>query len=138
MRIYELFHSIVNKFVPMEETTKLELQSGALQWYNKNKDDLAIIEAENIQALKYNDEHRNDEDFQPRQLRIPTMKNKIFQLLEQWWLRYLIALLFIFLVPKVKAFINGEPGQTDDDDDDDDDGGLSEFMAYQRFKKSMK
>lgn len=139
MRIYQLFHAIVDKFVPMEEQSKLELQSGALAWYNQHKDNLAVIAAKNKEAAEYNEAHKNDPDFIPKPIVKPAMKDKIFELLEQWWVRYLIAIAFIFIVPKVKAIINGEGSAPGDDDEEDDEGDdFEEYMKYRRFKKSMQ
>ena len=139
MRIYELFHAIVDKFVPMDQNTKLELQAGALTWYNKQRESQAILDAKNKEIVARNDAGRDKEGFEPEALLKPTMKDKIFQLLEQWWVRYIIAIAFIFIVPKVKAIINGETSGGDDDDDEEDDGDdFAAFMQYRRFKKSMK
>ena len=64
------------------------------------------------------------------------IQHKAIDIMEQWWVRYLIAIAFIFIVPKVKAIINGEVnGGGDDDEEEDND--FKDFSQYLKFKRSM-
>lgn len=130
MRIYQLFHEIVIKFVPLSDTDSLELQSAALEWYAKQRNEIPIIEAQIKTALEHNS---NPENIDKKNfVNVPKLqlKHQIFKLLESWWMRYLIAIAFIFLVPKVKSIINGESSKEEPKYDE-----VSEFEEYMKFKR---
>lgn len=135
MKIYQLLHAIVEKFVPMDESTKVSLQSEAITWYGGIDGERKAILQHNIDVEKYNTDHANDKDFEPKDRKPLQLKHKVVGALELWYVRYLIAISFVYLVPKIKSYINGEDKTVDEDEDDDDDD-FRQFMEYRRFKQS--
>lgn len=115
----------------------MELQQGAVNWYNQQTTEIPIIEAFNKEAAEKNDAARlpdgtYPENFVPLPLKSFKLKHKVFKVLESWWMRYLIAIAFIFIVPKIKAIINGENKEPDEEDETNE---FEEFMEFQRFKR---
>lgn len=133
MRIYQLFHTIIDRFVPMDEGSKNELQVEAAKHYMQIKTESDLIVLENQKNIDWNN---SNPDEPPKPVKSLTLKHKAIVFLELWWVRYLIAASFVFLVPKIKQIINGEFGN-DDDGEDDGLNEFEEFKNFQRFKKSM-
>lgn len=133
MRIYQLFHTIIDRFVPMDEGSKNELQLEASKHYMLIKNESDLITLENQKNIDWNNANPN-EDRKP--VKALAVKHKAIQFLELWWVRYLIAASFVFLVPKIKQIINGEFGE-DGGDQDDGMNEFEEFKNFQRYKKSM-
>jgi len=56
-----------------------------------------------------------------------------------WYMRYLIAIAFIYLVPLIKAYISGETRKggkdLEDEEEEEDDSEL--FKQFIKFKRSM-
>lgn len=142
MKIYMLFHTLVDKFVPMSEDEKLNLQAGALKWYDEQLDKAKIIRSKNSEAAEYNAAHASDPDFSPKAPIRLSWKEKLFETMDSWWFRYLIAMAFIFLVPKLKAIINGETSSDsqfeDEEDHDDDEISMEDFVAFKRYMKQRR
>jgi hypothetical protein len=133
MRIYQLFHTIIDRFVPMDEGSKNELQVEASKHYMLIRNEAELISLENQKNVDWN--AANPEET-PKPLRALSLKHKAIIFLELWWVRYLIAASFVFLVPKIKQIINGEFGR-EDDGEDDSMNEFEEFKNFQRYKKSM-
>lgn len=133
MRIYQLLQALVEKFVPMDAQSNNELSVDAVNFYNAIKEERLLIIKENQLAIEQNLKHVNDKDFTPIAIRVPSLKHKIVGYLEQWWVRYIIAILFIYLVPAISRFISG--GNDDGEEYEDDD--MKNYMEFKRFKKSM-
>lgn len=134
MRIYELLHALVDKFVPMDEVTKSQLRNDAMSFYSKVVDEKLRIEGQIKEALQWNnnEELKKEKDFKPMSVPTLSLKHKVTGMFEQWYMRYLFAILFVVLVPKIKDFMNGEKDEPDDDDGD------SEFEQYMNFKRMQK
>lgn len=134
MKIYQLFHKLVELFVPLNETEKLELQTGAIKWYDEQTSTKAIREAKNAEIIAENEAFANEPDYMPKPTLKPTIKEKAFELFEIWWFRYIIAIAFIFLVPYLKRIINDEGATVQDDDDISDEEAFEQYLAFKRFK----
>lgn len=143
MRIYQLLHELVARFTPMDDTTKLDLQTGAVSMYDKLKleainlgDEIKRIEAVNAENAKYNETLAEDSADKIPMKPIPklTIKHKAVQLCESVYMRYLFAILFIYLVPKIKQFMNGETSGEEVEEDDE----FNEYKDFMRFKKMMR
>lgn len=134
MRIYQLFHAVIDRFVPMDDVAKNELQIEAAKAYGAIKADGDRIVTTNQQNINWNMENPDAE--QPKPVEALSVKHRVIQFLEQWWIRYIIAASFVFIVPRIKKIINGEP---DDDDGDDvgDSNMFEEFQEFQRLKNRM-
>ena len=134
MRIYELFHELINKFVPMDDMTKNSLKNDAGNFYTKAVKEAEDITMHNETAKLYNEAHKDKENFTPEPMKTMPLKAKIIGFCESWYMRYLFAALFVLLVPKIKAYLNGDPNPEDDEDDSQDD--MAEFLEWKRFKAS--
>ncbi|MFD2921328.1 hypothetical protein ACFS6H_16495 [Terrimonas rubra] len=137
MKIYQLGHELVAKFTPMDPATQNELQAGAINWYNEQMQQIAHIRVQNEAITKENNENIDNPDYVPKPLLKENIKHKIFKVLDSWWMRYLIAFSYILLVPKLKAIINGETSEKPVDEDDDEVSDYEAFQQFKRFKKSM-
>ncbi|MFT3945942.1 MAG: hypothetical protein QM763_03120 [Agriterribacter sp.] len=133
MRIYQLFHTIIDRFVPMDETSKNELQLEAAKDYTSIKLDAERIVKLNQETIEYN---ALNPDKQKPLLRL-TSKHKVIQVLELWYVRYIIAASYVVLVRQVKDFMNGKPDEDEEKDDNDDGNVFEEFKNFMRFKKQM-
>ncbi|MEO8933122.1 MAG: hypothetical protein ABI295_02355 [Xanthomarina sp.] len=119
MKIFELFHGLIEKFVPMDKTTTSELQTEAIIFYNTALDEAKELEKKNLEIHAYNLAHQSDEEFQPKRLLTLSLKSRIIGILNAWYVRYIIAILFIYLVPKIKNYMNASMLMSDRDDNDD-------------------
>lgn len=135
MRIYQLFHTIIDRFVPMDETSKNELQLEAAKDYTSVKLDAERIVKTNQETIEYN---ALNPDKQKPLVRL-TAKHKVIQILELWYVRYIIAASYVVLVRHVKDFMNAKPDDDDAEEKDDDDSAATfeEFKNFMRFKKQM-
>lgn len=135
MRIHQLFHDLTTKYVPMDETSKSELHLDSINFYNALVEERKAIIKDNQLAIDYNNLHQNDTDFVPRAVRPLLLKHKIVSFLELWFMRYIFALLFIYFVPKIQRYINGETDddfETEDDFQDDDEKQYQDFLNFKR------
>lgn len=137
MRIYQLFHAIIEKFVPMDDKSKLELQNGAVTSYDKIKVESENIKEQIVKAQEYNEKNKKKiEAGEMEKMPSPQLKlkHKAIDLLEQWWIRYIIATAFIFIVPYVKNWINGEMHRMEDGPGE----GADDFQAFLEFRRYQK
>lgn len=134
MKIYQLLDALFSKFVPMSEHDKLELQSGAMDWYNKQLDKAVIREQKNKEIIEENEAFMDDADYKPKPTLKPTLSENIFKHLDAWYSRYLFAAAFIFLVPLIKSFINGEFFGSEDSEPESD-FSLDDYMEFKRLQK---
>jgi hypothetical protein len=138
MKIYQLFHALIEKFVPMDKSTQDQLQIEAVNYYGKILDEARYIDLENEEINATNKQMSNDVTYEPKPLKKHALKHKAIMFLDQWYMRYIFAILFIYLVPKIKAFINGETStEQDEDEDENPQHEYQQFLEFQRFKKSM-
>lgn len=135
MRIYELFQKLIERFVPVEKSSQNELQLEAANSYMKIKHEYENIIAQNQKNIEWNNENPDAEEKKP--VVSLTLKHKAIQFLEQWWIRYIIAASYIFLVPKLKQIMAGQTESDLEGEEDDSVNDFEEFKAFQRFKKSM-
>jgi ABC-type nitrate/sulfonate/bicarbonate transport system permease component len=49
----------------------------------------------------------------------------------QWWARYVFAILFIVIVPMIRNYINGQK----DEPEDEEQSMLERFMEFERLNK---
>jgi hypothetical protein len=134
MRIYQLLHELVSRFAPMDETTKTELQSGGLQYYEKAKLELANMETEiSIQEAINKEQALKDE---PVFVHVPVMpfKLKAIKVLENPLSRYLMSIMYIILVPKIKDFMNGKRAEEEEEEPNE----FEEYKDFMRFKQTMR
>ncbi|UAY54792.1 hypothetical protein [Arachidicoccus terrestris] len=146
MKIYQLLEQLIARFVPLDDATKAELHLESVNVYSKIANErLAIIE-ENERIKAANEKGADQIDYIPIMPKKMPLKMRIVGVLEQWYMRYFFAVLFIFLVPKIKSYINGEGSARsrdsddfDDHDDDDyddlDDDDDAEYEEFRRWKK---
>ncbi|MEO5892128.1 MAG: hypothetical protein ABIQ31_17915 [Ferruginibacter sp.] len=137
MRIYQLFHALIEKFVPMDKSTQDDLQLEAVKFYNQALEEKIFIDISNEEIVKDNSTNFNVDGYDKKAVKPYKLKHKVIGFLDQWYIRYLNALLFIYLVPKIKNFINGDSEAEEGDDEEEDQGDFKQFMEYQRYKKSM-
>ena len=139
MRIYELFHNIIHKFVPMDDKTQLELQTEAGNSYNQlrlvyEKKKLKIDELTVI-----NDVIKAKPDYDPGKdalMVLPklTWPEKVLKVFELWYVRYLIAIFYIYLVPAITKFINGSDLDEDGEEHEDDYEDYKDYKRWQHGK----
>ncbi|MCW3106626.1 MAG: hypothetical protein JWQ09_1132 [Segetibacter sp.] len=125
----------------MDDLVQTELSQEAVSKYGSlNAKRLEVERWNTVTKLANEEGLRNDpENFIPSPLKPLKLDQKIMFYLEQWWMRYLFALLFIYLVPKIKAYMvgdtsRGEPGEFEDEDDDE----YEDYKEFKRYKKSMR
>jgi len=139
MRIYQLFHDLISKFVPMDKGTQDELQLEAVNYYNKAVEETKILQRENEAAIVWNEAHKDDPEVVLKDVKPLPLRNTVIKFLEMWYMRYLIAIAFIYLVPLIKAYISGETRKggkdLEDEEEEEDDSEL--FKQFIKFKRSM-
>ncbi|OJY90618.1 MAG: hypothetical protein BGP13_19530 [Sphingobacteriales bacterium 40-81] len=119
----------------MDETSKNELQLEAAKHYTALKVDAERIMKENQQAIEYNS--HNPEEQKP--LLKLSIQHKVIQFLELWYVRYILAASYVWLVPRVKEILSGKPSS--DEGESEDEGNnmemFEEFKNFMRFKKTL-
>ncbi len=132
MRLYQLFDAILAKFVPMDVTSRNELLAEASKRYSLIKSEAELINNENQKNIDFNAANPDDA---PKELKPLQMKHKIIMFLDEWWMRYIIAASFVWLVPQIKKIMTADVATSDDDGDDASE--YEEFKAFQRFKQGF-
>lgn len=161
MKIHQLFHQLTEKFVPMDEQTRSELSVKAGNAYGKVLEEIEDIERHNNDVDAYNSANKDAKDFVPETYMPFKLKHKVVKFLEQWYMRYIMAILFVILVPKIKGYMNGEKDEpvhrikkkekkkgffdflsskSDEDEDlyedEDEDIDEDEYREFLKWKKS--
>ncbi|MFT3679200.1 MAG: hypothetical protein QM791_02940 [Ferruginibacter sp.] len=136
MRVYQLGNALAEKFVPMDKSEQDGLKLEAIKAYTTVLDEITYIELENQKILEDNTKKANDVDFVPKPLLKMQMKHQAIKFLENWWVRYCIAALYIYLVPKIKAFINGESDTPSPEDEQA--SQFEQYRAFMDFQRSMR
>lgn len=136
MKIYQLLHNLVDKFAPMSEADSINLLSKSSSSYgllvnkaNKILEDNAAVDLYNYENMVDIDEGK----LQPKVVKPLPLDCRAVLLCEKWFMQYVFAILFIILVPKLKAYINGEKSDKDFQPDNE----FEDFMAYKRFKNGF-
>lgn len=143
MKIYQFFHAVMDKFIPLDESSKSELHTEAVNFYNSNLEKAREIDKYNHQIKEYNLSHVEDENYIEKRPMAKPLSVKIISFLNTWWVRYIIAAAFIFAIPKIKSFIYSDKEKDDDfddeeDDDDDDIDDYEDYKRYLKFKRQMR
>lgn len=91
MRAIEFIYSILDKYAPMNEIDRAELRRDAQVWYGENKDKAEL--AEETAPMK-----------------------KVFKVLEHWGFRTALAVLYIYILPQIQAYMDGGAEELEEDD----------------------
>jgi hypothetical protein len=125
MRPYDVLHGIVEKFTPIPKSEASQLQTEAVNEYHKVKKDYDEIVAHNIaEDKKAND----DVTYSPQYKRV-NIKHKIIRFCEQWWVRYIMSILFIFLLRGIQNWLTAAPESEKEDEMD----VFQEFLKFKRM-----
>lgn len=133
MKITQLFDSLTRKFVPMPEGDLLELTTESTKSYRESLESAKEILAYNKLVLDKNKAMKDQEGYVPERLQTMPVKERIVLWLDQWYVRYVMALLYIYLVPKIKNFMLGITDNNEDDDNEDED-----FEDYKEMKRRKR
>lgn len=118
MRAYEALHQLAERFAPMSEKSGIDLQSQSSQNYMKVLDEESAIQKMEdanrlIETAISNDhltEAEKDELMKKVQLVPPRkLEHKAVAILEKWWVRYIISMLFVWVQPKIQNYLNPPP-----------------------------
>lgn len=118
MRAYEALHQLAERFAPMSEKSGIDLQQQSSSQYMRVLDEMEDIEKiENSNILIENaienpllSEAEKDELMKKVQIVPPKkLEHKAVQILEKWWVRYLISMLFVWVQPKIQNYLNPPP-----------------------------
>lgn len=127
MRIHEALHGIVEKFAPMTDMSATELQTeSSKEYYSIKKELEQINDAKAANAdIQIGIDNPNLPDSEKTLLLnklqdVPkiTIKHKIVEISEKWWVRYIIGILFIWAQKKIQDGLNPAPVEYDFDDED--------------------
>jgi hypothetical protein len=123
----------------MSQVESAKLQQDSNNWYTDQMKKLEEKELHNQmvdEAIKAN---IDNPEFVPSAKLELSLQDKVFKILSAWWMRYVFAAAFIFLLPYLKDIINGMSSRKDDDEDDDgamdEDDEFQEYLAFKRFKR---
>lgn len=135
MRLYELFHTLYDKFVPTDETVKMQMKDKAGTSYamirisaeDKNNRNL-IRDEQNLRGKK-------DENYEYQPLEPLTMKEKFILFCDSWVMMYVFGILYVIAVPYINRFITGEIDEQQDESDKQSDIELAlEIIKKNREK----
>lgn len=132
MRIYELLHEVIVKFAPMDSVQAGTLKSDAAAKYGQLLDTAETIVQQNEAIKALNEQNKDNQDWTPKQETKLTLTQRLIWMSNQWWARYVFAILFIILVPVIRNYINGQK----DEPEDDEQSMLERFMEFERMQKS--
>jgi len=105
MRPIEFLFNIIDKFSPMSETDRSDLRGDANKDYSAVKNQIYDQVTGEIK-----------EGAKPS-----TIKQRLVFYSEKWIVRTLLALLFIWIVPKIQSYLHPDDVEDFDDYDDFDD-----------------
>lgn len=131
MRIYELFHEVIVKFAPMDSVQAGTLKNDAAAKYGKLLDSAETIVQQNEATRALNEQNKDNPEWTPKQETPLTMVQKAVWFSNQWWARYVFAILFIVIVPMIRNYINGQK----DEPEDEEQSMLERFMEFERLNK---
>jgi len=118
MRITEFIYAIIEKFSPMDQTERMKLENQAMSQYK------GMLDAAMKKKLS-NDEVAASETLNPDEkasLMEPlTLKDRVILAVDSWWFKTLLAMMFVFVVPKIQRYIQNY-GRVSPDGDFFDDG----------------
>lgn len=131
MRLYELLHELIIKFAPMDSVQAGTLKNDAAAKYGKMLDTAETIVNQNEAIRAVNEQNKDNPEYTAKQEQPLTLVQKLVWMSNQWWARYIFAILFIVLVPMIRNYINGQKDENHDDEMSD----LEKFMEFQRLNK---
>lgn len=131
MRIYELLHEVIVKFAPMDSVQAGTLKNDAAAKYGKLLDSAETIVQQNEATRALNEQNKDNPEWTPKQETPLTRVQKAVWFSNQWWARYVFAILFIVIVPMIKNYINGQK----DEPEDEEQSMLERFMEFERLNK---
>lgn len=114
MRIYNLLHELVNKFAPMDEIQGAQMLNDATNYYAQLREKAKMVREENQFAEHHNKTESDKPDFKPMPLKPILVQYKVIEALEHVFARYIMAILFIILVPAIQKFMNGVGHEEED------------------------
>lgn len=126
MRLYDVANILIEKFSPLPKKDAMELQNEAALNYHKVLKGLEDKETFNAAEIQKKEENADYE----LHLKKLNLFEKVIKFSEQWWFKYILALVCIFLVKSVQNFILSDPGN-----DSDEGGEADEFAEFMRFKR---
>lgn len=134
MKIYQLLDALNERFVPMDSDTRLDLKIKSSEEYGKSVSALenkkSLIE-KNTKFNLENSEKIEAGEIQPLPIPKLSIKDNVIQILEQWYMRYALAIAFIFLVPKIKSIMEGKKEDLQEFDETD---SYEDYLEFKRFK----
>src|SRR4051812_22949057 len=101
MRLYDFADGLVKKFSPISPTEASDLNQQSVKTYATLKKEAEEIKFHNeveLEKTKTNPEYRPD-------LKPLGLKYKAVLFLETWYVRYIVAFVFIFVVRKVQKWL---------------------------------
>lgn len=134
MRLYQMASMLTKQFVPLDPATAAELDQEATVSYAKEAK--AATEAKDRYEFALRKwEEQPEEERGPKPLPDYSMKQKIFLMLEMWQVRYLLAILFIFIPPMLKEWIN-KPRDLEEEEEEGQD--FEADMEMLRMMRKMR
>ncbi len=97
MRIIDAIYNAIDRVAPMSSEDKTELRKDAKEWLIDEK-------------KKYEDKEIKDRD----------IKGKVIGYVDTWWVRTLIAVAYIWAVPKLVRYFDGDDILNEQDGEDED------------------
>lgn len=95
MRILDAVYNALDSFANMNEIDRVELRRSAMEWYGATQKKLD-----------------SDEPMPMKEL-----LKKVFPILESWWFRTAVAVLYVYFVPKITAYWRGDSEGKNEDDE---------------------
>jgi len=129
MRITEFAYGIIERFAPMSEKSAVELKADAMGWYNRVEMELkSIQDVKKANSLIQSRIDATDDEAQKEELAtqfqpVPkeTLAHKVVALGESWVTRTLLAILFIYVTPKIQEYLNPSKAPEIDPEEDYED-----------------
>ncbi|PRY50385.1 hypothetical protein B0I27_109108 [Arcticibacter pallidicorallinus] len=118
MRLPEFCHSLAERFAPMSERSSVELQTKASENYmkllNQVEEKQRIIESnktiqEAIDSPSISDAEKTLLLEKLQHAPKLTITEKVIELSEKWWFRYILSALFVYVQPKIQQYLNPAP-----------------------------
>lgn len=130
MRLTEFAFSIIERFAPMSEKSAVELKNDSMAWYSnaekENKLYLSIKNQNSEIENRINDPSIADDEKEKLLSQLQTVprigiQHKVVSVAEQWWFRTILAIAFIWIVPKIQNYLNPTKSESELEYDDEED-----------------
>jgi len=132
MKIERALNMLGQKYGMMDATESSVLYADSQRWFQEKEADLRAKEKSIEDALAVNRQGEGKKEFKPVAVPKLTLAERFIKLQQHWAIRYVILGLYIWAVPTIRRFMDGEGSESPENE-------MVEFMnMYNAYKQSKQ